>query len=265
MDATIDVEEKDLGNLVEELKKLREKRPQIEEEATFVSTQRGLEAEFPRKTKRKAKVLDYYDITTSRTEQECNDRCENSDEDYFRIDVFNVILDSVLSGLSTRFEAIRGIVKRFGFLWMYPNLSGEQLIENCRIFGEVYKNDVHGDGLLDEMQHLKMIHKCNISLNGDMLPPLDLLNKIVSLNLEEIFENVTISLRIFISIPVSIGSGERSFSTQGRVKNYMRSTMLQDRLCHLALLNIEHDLARIVDFQEVIDRFARKKVRKAMI
>ena len=85
------------------------------------------------------------------------------------------------------------------------------------------------------------------------------------LNLEEIFENVCVALRVFISIPVTVGSAERSFSTQGRVKNYLRSTMLQDRLSNLALLNIEQDLARKVDFSEVIELFAHKKARKAII
>ena len=73
------------------------------------------------------------------------------------------------------------------------------------------------------------------------------------------------ALRIFVTIPVTVGSGERSFSTQGRVQNYLRSTMLQDRLSNLALLNIEHDLTREVDFTEVIELFAQKKARKVMM
>ena len=48
-----------------------------------------------------------------------------------------------------------------------------------------------------------------------------------------------------------------------QVKNYLRSTMTQGRLVDLARLGIEAELAKKVNFDEVIRRFARKKARKA--
>ena len=50
-----------------------------------------------------------------------------------------------------------------------------------------------------------------------------------------------------------------------QVKNYHRSTTGQERLNGLAMLNINYDIARRLDFTSLIDAFAKKKARKAFI
>ena len=64
----------------------------------------------------------------------------------------------------------------------------------------------------------------------------------------ELFPNVCFSLRIFLTIPPTAVSVERFFSKLKLVKNYLRSTMSQTQLVHLARLNIESSIARQVDF-----------------
>ena len=53
-----------------------------------------------------------------------------------------------------------------------------------------------------------------------------------------------------------------SFSKLKLVKNYLGSTMSQDRLVDLARLSIESEIARKINF-DVITRLALKKARKA--
>ena len=60
-------------------------------------------------------------------------------------------------------------------------------------------------------------------------------------------------------------SGERSFSQLKRIKDVTRSTMHQQRLGALALLCIESDLLRELDFSSVIEEFAVVKARKVAI
>ena len=55
---------------------------------------------------------------------------------------------------------------------------------------------------------------------------------------------------------------ECSFSTLARVKNVIRSTMLQDRLKSLGTLAVEARPARTVDFNSIIEPFASRKARK---
>ncbi|KAF2899481.1 hypothetical protein ILUMI_06694 [Ignelater luminosus] len=80
--------------------------------------------------------------------------------------------------------------------------------------------------------------------------------------IEGTFPNVEIALRIFLSMMVTNCSGERSFSKLKRIKNELRSTMLQERLTSLSLMPIECDALKDIDFEEVIDDFAYLKCRR---
>ena len=42
-------------------------------------------------------------------------------------------------------------------------------------------------------------------------------------------------------------------------------TSCQEKLCNLSLLAIESDLTKDVDFQDIIDDFAKMKCRKTLI
>jgi hAT family C-terminal dimerisation region len=87
-------------------------------------------------------------------------------------------------------------------------------------------------------------------------------NALTSLeNCSEVFyPNVNKLLTILATLPVTTASAERSFSTLRRLKTYLRSTMTDDRLTSLALLNIHHDITITSD--EVLDQYCRVKNRK---
>ena len=58
---------------------------------------------------------------------------------------------------------------------------------------------------------------------------------------------------------------ERSFSTMKRLKTYLRSTMLEERLNSLAVLNIHRDVCNKVveeDMDKLINKFAEGSGRK---
>ena len=63
-----------------------------------------------------------------------------------------------------------------------------------------------------------------------------------------------------VTLPVTVTSAERSFSKLNIIKNFMQSTMTQDRL--IAVLSIESEVTRKIDFTDIIDMFAMKKARK---
>jgi len=81
----------------------------------------------------------------------------------------------------------------------------------------------------------------------------------------ELFPNVCISSRIFLTILATVASAERFFSKLKLVKNYLRSAMSQTRLVDLAILNIECSVARQVDFDNVIRNYANKNTRKSLM
>jgi len=61
--------------------------------------------------------------------------------------------------------------------------------------------------------------------------------------------------RLIIVLPATNAASERSFSTMKRIKTYLRSTMKQDRLNHLMILNIYKELTKKLDLVKVANEF----------
>ena len=80
-----------------------------------------------------------------------------------------------------------------------------------------------------------------------------------------IFPNVCVAFCIFLTLPVSVASAERSFSKLKKVKNFHRSTMSQERLNGVAMPNINSDLSRRLDFSSIITIFTATNARKAFL
>lgn len=76
------------------------------------------------------------------------------------------------------------------------------------------------------------------------------------------YPNIKILLRIFVTLPVTTASAERSFSTLRRLKNYLRSTMSSDRLCGLAHLTINRDISSKLKIDDIIDHLANDCKRR---
>ena len=76
------------------------------------------------------------------------------------------------------------------------------------------------------------------------------------------YPNVSIAYRILFTMPVTVASAERSFSKLKLLKNYLRSTMTQDRLNGLAILCIEKKLLDEIDLNGIIDDFVSQNVRR---
>lgn len=76
----------------------------------------------------------------------------------------------------------------------------------------------------------------------------------------DIFPTIHAFLKILSTLPVSVASAERSFSTLRRLKTWLRSTMSEERLSGLCLLHTHRDVE--VDVNKVIDRFAKSGNRR---
>ena len=70
------------------------------------------------------------------------------------------------------------------------------------------------------------------------------------------FPNIYAALRILATIPVTSCECERAVSVLRRLKTYLRSTMLQDRLNGLSLMTVHRDIA--LNYDEILNRFARE-------
>lgn len=92
-----------------------------------------------------------------------------------------------------------------------------------------------------------------------------LYRKILQNNVQSIFCNAEIALRIYLSMMVTNCSGERSFSKLKISTNRLQTSMKQDRLTNLMLLSLESDILLDLSFDDLITTFANKKPRKAFL
>ena len=176
---------------------------------------------------------------------------------------FYVILDMSLLLASQHDMMLHTKYNMFCFLWRYLDLTEQQISTACVTLAKLYEKDISQHELIDEVIYLKVIHSANFG--DDSSSPFNLLEKGSEFKLVEIFPNFCIALRIFCTLPVTVASAERSFSKLKLIENFLRSTMMQDRLNDLAILSIERDLTRKVDFSDVINAFALKKAREVNI
>lgn len=123
-----------------------------------------------------------------------------------------------------------------------------------------YPNDLEFD-LSNELVHLTSFAK-EYAKDKDQSYEKFLYQLILEKNLESSFCNAEIALRIYLSMMVTNCSGERSFSKLKIIKNRLRSTMHQERLCNLILMSSESDILRQMDFDDIVNTFANKKSRK---
>lgn len=77
------------------------------------------------------------------------------------------------------------------------------------------------------------------------------------------FSNACITYRIILTIPISVASGERSFSKLKLLKSYLRHTMSQDRLNNFVLISIENNFLKNLDYYErIINDFVTKNTKR---
>ncbi|GFT45871.1 dimer_Tnp_hAT domain-containing protein [Trichonephila clavipes] len=74
--------------------------------------------------------------------------------------------------------------------------------------------------------------------------------------------NLGIVLRILLTLPISVASGERSFSKLKLIKKFLRSSTTEDRLNGLTTIAIEHELAEEINVKEIIKKNLRIKNEK---
>lgn len=125
-----------------------------------------------------------------------------------------------------------------------------ELIDCCTTFAKTFSSD----------------DSCDVDLN-DLISKLKVLQ--LTLPAMEIFEfvkemdsypNVSTAYRILFTMPVTVASGERSFSKLKLLKYYLRSVMSHEKLNGLATLCIEKRLLNDID--TIITDFASSTIKR---
>ena len=198
-----------------------------------------------------------------------DDQLYDDPKETYRVQCFNLVLDQAIQSLESRFK---NHAKLFGFINSFQDIPKEEIREHTsnleaaltittirqdaeRKIATEKNKDVDGYMLGEELEALKTFLQPRIK-------PYALFEHLIENNRFTTFPNVFIALRIYLTMPITVASGERSFSKLKLIKTYLSSTVLQKRLNSLSMLSIESEIAKAIDFENILNDFANKKARK---
>ncbi|KAK3198726.1 hypothetical protein Dsin_022141 [Dipteronia sinensis] len=185
-------------------------------------------------------------------------------EEAFRVTYFLSIVDNAISSLKSRFEQFQIYGNTFGFLFNLSKLSSldtESLKYSCDTLETFLQ---HGDNYdIDAVEFFSELQLLRKSLPEGTTKPNEVLEYIKNIHI--CFPNTWIAYRILLTIPVTVATAERSFSKLKLIKNYLRSTMLQDSLSGLASYLSKKKVLANLDGSSIISKFALQKARRIEI
>lgn len=244
-----------LTNTFNEIRKLRNDFAGIKEEAVTVATEWGVIPEFSEKRSRKPKR--YFDEIT-------NSFAFESKEDIFRVNIFYKTLDILISQLQSRMNGLQQIASNFKILEVdvLLNSTDVEIHEMAEKIRYTYEDDI-SDMLTDQLLSFRI---CFSEELKNVKSAKELLTFILVDNFSSSssFTDIITLCFIYLTIPVTVASAERSFSKLKLIKNYLRNSMCQTRLSSLATLSIENAAARSIDIASIISKFAAAKCRKVI-
>ncbi|KAE9522916.1 hypothetical protein AGLY_016727 [Aphis glycines] len=149
---------------------------------------------------------------------------EHSDgQTLFKRNAYFVIINNLVASLALRNKAYIRHQNTFGCIPMLFNLPNTQDIrDTCNVVAKEFVSDIkNGSILTDECNHFVTLLSKEIEFKNT--------ENHSNNNFDELFPNLCIVFRIYLSATLTNCSGERSFSVLKRIKNYLRSTTLSNR------------------------------------
>ena len=148
----------------------------------------------------------------------------------------------------------------FGFLNPHTLLQSDSIEIDMGKFEKTYTDDVNFTELKLEITRFnRLVQSSGFTFKNDATA-LDVLQWLSKHRLCESTPYLFMSLKLYLTVTVSIASCERSFPKVRLIKSYLRSTMGESRLSALSILSIESDLVETLPFGDIISEFASMKV-----
>ena len=163
-------------------------------------------------------------------------------------------LDHLIDSITQRFQ-------QKGYE-MYRNLqdvivkacNGESFVKQLSIICDFYGSDLSKPDLEVQLQTLSVHFKSQIPVILD-----DIHKYMLTIKCDQRpFYSVVIKvLQLILVMPATNASSKRSFSAVRCLKNYLRSTMSQQRLNNLMVLHVHGDVTDSLDLKKAAQRFIK--------
>ena len=242
-----------LQKAAQNIAELRTSFDAVMNEASSILSQWGLPRQFSNKRAKKTKT--FFD--------ELSKGLALSDPvKRFRVTVFLPLMDIVSRQLINRFEGMNALVMAYQVLEpSFPSSASHfNIKEEAKKFFDKFADNVSPlfpsqmlsitTSFKEKIAHLKSAKKMASFLI------------IENASLATSYPDVCTAYMMYLTVPVTVATAERSFSKLKLIKNFLRSSKSQERLSGLSLLSIEHERAKTLDFRKAIKHFASAKARR---
>ena len=189
---------------------------------------------------------------------------ELSPSDRFRTRSFLPVIDQLDQSLTQRIAAYDAVSRQFGFLGKLNIMTAAEIQSAATDLVATYSDDLEdclGNELVQFAELSNVVEDEGKDLGAEHL----LYTTLVDKRLQSTFPNVEIALRMYLVLMSTNCTSERTFSKMKLIKNRLRATMTSERLSDLALLSIESDVLREIQFDDILNDFATRKARKVHI
>ncbi len=189
-----------------------------------------------------------------RQEHRTNVRTESA-KDHYRVNLFIPFLDHIITALEKRFSQIHQYAVK-ALLLIPSNLQqmdAETMQEIKQYYGAVMPDPAM-------FEHEMKLWKKHWELSPQQ-PPDSLPEALKSCD-SKLYPNIYVCLYRLLVIPVTSSSAERSHSALKDLKTKKRANTGEDRLNALMLLYVHKDMP--LDYDDIVDRFARKYPRRML-
>lgn len=180
--------------------------------------------------------------------------------DYYKRNLTIPLLDHIISELDSRFDSESSAVL-VEFMQLLPStlLTTPSMTKSA--FTKVlklYEDDLPSPRSLDV--ELDLWHSRWVDCEAELAEGLDTAAKVLPHADQDYYPNIRTLLVIMATLPVTSCECERSISLLRLVKSILRTTMTEDRLNGLALMQYHRDV--LLDPEKVVEEFARCHTRR---
>jgi len=176
-------------------------------------------------------------------------------EEYFRRTIYIPMLDALISDMISRFGKQHEIAVGLSLLVPKQVVQCDDfkpLEDSTRFYAKIISDfniDLTLKLLKAEVSKWRLQwQKCKLT------PPTTAIDSYSNCDVS-FYPLIKQLLQILCTLPVSVATAERSFSTLRRLKTWTRSTMGEERLFGLALMHVHRDID--ISLDNVIDRFVK--------
>jgi hypothetical protein len=121
-----------------------------------------------------------------------------------------------------------------------------------------FKDDIDITNIKQEIVHFS---NYVIQLNLPIITPQNIYLYVHENNFKKIFPNMCISLRIYLTLPISNREAKRTNSKLELIEN-ARRTFIQKKFNSLVRLSAEREITDTLDFSDLIQEFSELKSQK---